>query len=98
MVVQNRETKTLHLIEIKHSYKRIENQTKWSVEDNIINRLIPDDNIASRTVLYRGETAFEHNIKYVNIEEYLHILHNDGIKTAIQFISTGCTVNQCFKN
>ena len=88
MIIENYEKDQFYLIEIKHSDKLVINQSKWLTDYNMMNRITNDHkNIVCKAVLYLGKTCFENGINYVNIQEYLNILHDKGIMAALQLIA-----------
>ena len=93
MVIKDKESGKYYLVEIKHAEERHEQQSAWLRDDNVLNRLVHDrKKIASKTVLYRGDTRYEKGIAYVNTEEYLTVLHENGITRAMALLSdkTAC--------
>ncbi|MBQ9537175.1 MAG: AAA family ATPase [Desulfovibrionaceae bacterium] len=87
MVIECEKEKKFYLIEIKHSRKMNIQQSKWITDNHVLNRITDDPkNIASKTVLYRGKTGWLDDIRYINIYEYLMVLHNQGIKSALELL------------
>ena len=88
MIIENKQDQKFYLVEIKHSSARIDTQSKCLLDNDVLNRITPNSKeIPGRSVLYHNETCFEHGIKYVNIEDYLNILHREGIEAAIELLT-----------
>ena len=99
IIEDNRNGTDFYLVEIKHSAKNDENQWKWLSDNDVLARLKrPDDSIKCKIVLYNGPSSKDEDayIKYVNVEDYLDVLHKEGIEEAMDFLCrAGQDPNAC---
>ena len=73
MVIYDSRENTCECYEIKHSDQIVPAQTKYLIDEEMLNQTSKRfGNISKRCVLYRGEdTILENRIEYRNVEEYL---------------------------
>ena len=75
MAVYDRQTDTLEEYEVKHSTRRVPEQTRTMLDDEL-NREVTAKygHVSKRCVIYQGESCHESQIVYLNVQEYLKSL------------------------
>lgn len=97
VIEENTGNRSLCLAEIKYTFDACKEQQKWLIHNEIKNRL-GNGEIKNRIVLYNGESFFDDKIMYVNIEEYLEVLHDQGIKNTLNWLCDGGNTQQSLQS
>ena len=90
-----------YFFEVKHTCCIDINQRKWILNKDFTERIHKNfgENIVARSIIYMGtETITEDGVIYINAENILKILHNDGLDNLLKCIADKDLSENNFKN